>query len=309
MNSRTQRLLQAQAETARMIVRLMLTLLGLGLVGVLTLGFPDSYLLTTKTTVSVPFAGAASFKALLLLGPFVLIAVRIYLQIYLEHWKRLDKLTRRFNAVRVPLVSPLRHPLLRVFSSFAVYPLVPLVLGVFTWEAMAFQAWGVWLLYLTITSITVLLSLAFPWSWSFKLLPVPLAILGIFISVQFLGGFDGFRRPFRLQLADLERSILTDQDLRNADLRNSNLHDAVLEGTKLHRADLGGADLSGAVLAVADLSGANLGGADLSGAVLTGAVLSGAVLAVADLSGAVLMNARFCRTTMPEGTINNADCE
>ncbi len=42
MNPRTQRLLEAQAETARTINRLMLTLLGLGLASTLTVGFPDT---------------------------------------------------------------------------------------------------------------------------------------------------------------------------------------------------------------------------------------------------------------------------
>ncbi len=262
MNPRTQRLLEAQAETARTINRLMLTLLGLGLASTLTVGFPDSYLLTTATTVSIPFAGAASFKALFILGPVLLICVRAYLEIYVTHWRRLDGLLRRSPSARVrrlPIVSPFRHPLLRLFSGFILYPLVPLVLGIFTYEAMVFRQWGVGLLYLTLASTLVLVCLRFSWAWPYRFIAPPLALLTIIVTAEHEGGLDGFRRPFKLQLANLERSILSYEDLRSADLRGAKLNEA-----NLTRAQLEGADLSGAQLEGANLSGAQLKGADLT---------------------------------------------
>ena len=146
MTPRTQRLLDAQTQTAQTINRLMLTLLALGLASALTLGLPDSYLLTTTQTVSMPFAGAASFKVLLVVGPVVVIAVRVYLEIYVAHWRRLDDLLRRSPSVqvkRLPVVSPFRHPLLRWYAAFVLYPLVPLILGIFTYEATVFRPWGI----------------------------------------------------------------------------------------------------------------------------------------------------------------------
>src|SRR5438477_82706 len=61
--------------------------------------------------------------------------------------------------------------------------------------------------------------------------------------------------------------------------------------------------------ACAALTRANLSRADLKHANLSYANLTLANLARADLSGAVLMGARFCNTTMPDGSQNNSDCE
>ena len=47
---------------------------------------------------------------------------------------------------------------------------------------------------------------------------------------------------------------------------------------------------------------------DLRGAILREANLTGANLYKADLMSANLRGARFCRTTMPDGSINNDDC-
>ncbi len=73
-------------------------------------------------------------------------------------------------------------------------------------------------------------------------------------------------------------------DLSNTFLSGANLYKASLTGADLREADLREADLN-----EADLRGANLHGADLRGANLRGAT--------------------FCKTTMPDGTINNNDCE
>ncbi len=63
-----------------------------------------------------------------------------------------------------------------------------------------------------------------------------------------------------------------------------------------------------------NISRANLRGANLSGANLTAANLSGACLIDANLTGAIIANntnlyyAVLCRTTMPDGSINNSGC-
>lgn len=230
MKPRTKRLLEARAETARSINRLMLALLGLGLVGVLSFGVPDSYFLTTKQTVSIPFAGAASFKFLIILGPVLLIAVRAYLEIYMAHWRRLGQLLRHVRTARVPVVSPLHHPMLRYFSAFILYPLVPIVLGVFTWKAMVFREWGVELLFVTVATSLVLLLLRYSWPWPYRIMAPPLGLLALFVVAEYEGGFESFRRPFELQLADLERSVLAGQNLSSADLRGANLTDSDLGG-------------------------------------------------------------------------------
>ena len=68
------------------------------------------------------------------------------------------------------------------------------------------------------------------------------------------------------------------------------------------RCDLSGADLRGANPRSADLRDTYLRGADLSGANLRSADLRGAYLTYADLG-----NAKYCKTKMPWGEIND-DC-
>ena len=90
---------------------------------------------------------------------------------------------------------------------------------------------------------------------------------------------------------------------QGCDLSGINLRDTNLSG-----ANLSDADLSGAYLRDTNLSGANLSDADLSGANLADTDLSGADLTNAHLSGANLRGAKYCKTKMPSGELND-DCE
>ncbi len=309
MNQRLERLLEAQAETGKTVNRLMLTLIGVGLGGSLTLGYPDAYLLSATTTINIPFAGGASFKALLILGPIVLIAVRAYLEIYVSHWRRLDRLVRRSPTAisrRVPVASPLRHPLLRVFSFFVLYPLVPLVLAIFTYKAMAFWQWGVVLLFLTLIATAVLLFLRFPWHWSYRVFAPLLVVFAIITTIHHEIRLSEFRRPLQLQLADLERSNLTGQDLRSADLRGARLSGADLTGARLDGADLARSELRGTILKDAHLKGADLFRAKMENANFQRARLQGANLGEAHMEGAYLAGAQMVGTEMTGAFLDGA---
>ena len=141
--------------------------------------------------------------------------------------------------------------------------------------------------------------------------------------------------------ADLSGADLSNTSLSRADLSNANLSNANLEGAYLNGADLSNANLEGAYLVEAklgrayllkaDLSNANLEGAYLSEADLSstnlnktnlfranlfrvdlfGANLEGVDLSGANLQGVDLSEAKFCRTTLPDGiTLDpNRDCE
>ena len=87
--------------------------------------------------------------------------------------------------------------------------------------------------------------------------------------------------------ADLNRA-----DLKGADMRGANLRESDLTQTDLRNAKLGGADLRKANLSGADLGGANLFNANLAGAKQRGKF------------GPV----KLCNTTMPDGSLNNANC-
>jgi uncharacterized protein YjbI with pentapeptide repeats len=116
------------------------------------------------------------------------------------------------------------------------------------------------------------------------------------LTVAFLSGANlSFAN---LSFANLPGATLLRANLTNADLPTANLSAADLTTANLTRADLTRADLS-----AADLSRASLPFANLPGANLSDANLSGANLSRANLSGA-----KFCRTTMPDRSINNSGC-
>lgn len=118
--------------------------------------------------------------------------------------------------------------------------------------------------------------------------------------------------------SNLTGAILRKTNLTGADLRKADLTGADLFGATLFGADLTGADLTGANLRQADLTGADLfratlTGAHLFGATLTKANLYDAKLYSVNLTGVTLgntnlENAKFCKTTMNNGTMNNRDC-
>jgi Pentapeptide repeats (8 copies)/Lectin C-type domain len=306
---RVERWLDAQAETGRTINRLILTLLGLVLFSILTLGFPDSYLLTTTTTVNIPFAGAASFKTLLILGPIILITIRAYLEVYILHWSRLEATTDRFKLRRTPQISPLRHPLLRWTSRLILFGAVPLGTFVFAWEAMVFPAWGTTLLAIALATLFIQIFVLLPPESAGRNAVLPVIGSIVISSIILAGSQSEIRRPFELQLANLERSIIAGEDLKsadltrakleNADLSNSSLVGAILRNANLKDADLSNSDLSGASLQFADLSGANLRGATLHNANLRNATLRGS-----DLSGAKPAGANFSETLLDSAKVN-----
>ena len=73
---------------------------------------------------------------------------------------------------------------------------------------------------------------------------------------------------------------------------------------------LPGRDVRGSNLSNSNFTGAQLAGADLRGTNLSGACLHNANLLDAKLGASVnLGNAIFCRTLMPDGSLNDRDCD
>ena len=84
------------------VTRIGLTFLGTAAFCLLSLFSPDSALLGGSEKINVPLAGPVSFFGFMLLGPTILIMLRVYLQIYVEHNARLDRIARSVSAVRAP---------------------------------------------------------------------------------------------------------------------------------------------------------------------------------------------------------------
>src|SRR5262249_56032872 len=117
---------EASDETAKQVSRIGLTFFGTAAFCLLSLLSPDSALLGGNEKINVPLAGPVSFSGFMLLGPVVLIVLRVYLQIYVEHSDRLDRLSRRMTMMRAPTLGQLKNPLIPLFTAFTFPFFLPL---------------------------------------------------------------------------------------------------------------------------------------------------------------------------------------
>jgi pentapeptide repeat protein len=301
---------KARDETASQVTRVGLTFIGTTAFCLLSLVSPDSALLGGSEKINVPLAGPVSFFGFMLLGPAVLIVLRIYLQIYVEHSDRLDRLARSVPLVRAPTLVPLRNPLIRALSGVTFYLLLPLALLLFAWKAAVFPKWGSGLLCVASAAIVSHVMLPFSrFSWLKRgMLSVSAAIIagGLILGGVWFG-FEPLHRRFDLLRANLSGQLLNNVvDLREAKLVLANLSDAYLREANLGGADLFGAKLSGASLIAANLDHALLAYADLSGADLSLANLRNSILANANLSGANLYRANLSATGLSGANLNGA---
>jgi Pentapeptide repeats (8 copies) len=285
---------KARDDTSTQISRIGLTFVGTVAFCLLSLLSPDSALLSGSEKLNVPLAGPVSFFGFMLLGPAVLIALRVYLQIYVEHSERLDLIAKRLPVGRAPALVPLKNPLIRVFGALTFYVLLPLAMLLFAYKAAVFPAWGSGLLCVAAAVIAIHLMLPLHrFSWRSK------TFLSMGAAIQVLGAIAEFgppRRVFDLFRANLTGANLNRADLRGADLSVANLSDSLISGADLSGADLTDAKLHGAILFCTNLSKADLSDANLSETELWRANLSDATLARtnldnADLSGADLSKA------------------
>jgi uncharacterized protein YjbI with pentapeptide repeats len=300
---------KARDETATQVTRLGLTFFGTAAFCLLSLLSPDATLLGGSEKINVPFAGPVSFLGFMVLGPTVLLLLRVSLQIYVEHNARLDRLARSVSVVRAPTLVPLQNSLIRLFSASIFYLLLPVTMLLFAWKAAVFPSWGLGLFGVAVAVIVSHAALLFhmlprsdvslvfgiavadivgrvstsPWR-SKVLLSVSAAIIAMVVAF----GFGGLRRPFYLY-----RASLLGLDLGGGDLRSANLIRASLSSANLSHTNLLNADLSGANLLKANVSGANLNGAILSSANLSDTDLLNADLGVANLRGANLFRANL----------------
>ena len=296
---------KARDDTAAQVNRVFLTLIGTAAFCLLSLLTPDSSLLAGNDKISVPFAGPVSFLGFMLLGPAVLISLRIYLQFYVEHERRLDRIARGMSAARAPTLAPDKNPLMRAFIGFAFYLLLPLVILAFFWKAAVFRYWGTALLVVAAAVIAMhLLLLLRSLSWRRRtILSLGAAILAAGVMMS----FGPWHRPFYLFRANLSDQWLTGVELKDAKLAYANLNNAYLDGANLSGADLSSANVSGAHFFQANLSGADLSSANVSGARLVQANLNSAQLVIANLNNATLAGANLSRADLSGANLSSAD--
>lgn len=300
-------------ETSKNITKLLTTLVGLSLFSILALGTPDQSLLGASGTLTVPLAGSIPFKTFILLGPAVILAVRLYLYAYVNHWIALELIRQQKNFSRPVEITPLQHPLLRLFTAPLLYLLVPFMLVLFAWKGAAIPVWGSisWLLAALGVALHVnLLLVRNP--LPFLPLPAVMTVLSLLLGaiiVYILVAPDTFRRRLQLSRADLSKQSFIRQDFRKANLEYSNLSDSQLVSADLRGADLSKSVLRGVNFVMADLRQANLYKANLENADLLGAKLDGADFNNATLVGARLAGARLIEANLIEADLTRANLQ
>ena len=197
---------KATDETNAQVTRIGLTFLGTAAFCLLSLLSPDSALLGGSEKINVPLAGPVSFFGFMLLGPAVLIMLRVYLQIYVEHSNRLERLGRSMLALRVPTLVPLKNPLIRVFSGLTFYFVLPMAMVLFALKAAVFPDWRSGLLCAAAVGIIASHALL-PFgklSWRSKALQ---SVGAATIAGGVMFGFGPLHRPFYLDRANLSTSL------------------------------------------------------------------------------------------------------
>jgi hypothetical protein len=292
---------QAHEKFSETIRLAMLSLLGFALFCLLiTFSTPESALLVADPTIKMPFADVqVSFQSFLILAPFLLIVITLYLHIFYGYWLDLETdlqhltLSRESSEPaieRLPTLFSLDHPVPRLLTAFIFYWLAPLVLIVITWKAAARVEWGVPLVRLTglVTATLIFLQIrrrpAPQRQWN----PLLWVVMGLIVGCMAVP--PGLPRRLSIERADLKGKWLAELNLRDADaylanLEGANLFHANLQGTWFMSANLRGADLQGADLQWVNFVDANLQGADLQNANLQGADLRRAELKGANLQG------------------------
>jgi hypothetical protein len=131
---------EAHKQYSETLNRAMLALLGIAFFCLLTaLGSPDKLLLAADSTIKIPFTDAPlSFFGFIVVAPFCLIVLLIYLHIFYGYWMACEWERQHINQRLVPPIEgipmlfslPTATP--RVLTRLIFYWLVPLVLGVIT---------------------------------------------------------------------------------------------------------------------------------------------------------------------------------
>jgi len=302
---------QAQVKTGDFISRLMMAYVGFAAFCVFTLLSPDRLMIDPKASLNMPFGGTVSFIAFMVMAPIILGVMRVYLEVYLRRWKVLD--AELSPDLQLKTISPLKHPLLRIFSWFAVYFVLPALLLLFTWKAAATHVWGEVFLFLALFSAPTMFVLSVRCrciSTGMLIIFVPSAIYAV---LHHEGGLP--HRGLELAREDLKEAYLPAANMRNAILTSTDLSGADLSFANLVGADLAGANLTAANLTAANLTGANLQGADLTDADLSGIHMLGSllllpsILDVTSLTGANLTHADLARADLAVADLSGANFE
>jgi uncharacterized protein YjbI with pentapeptide repeats len=283
-----ERIAAARVKTGDFITRLMLTYVGFAAFCVFALQSADRLMIIGQASVNLPVAGEVSFDTFILVAPAVLIGMRIYLEVYFDHWRQLDG---QLNQENEPLIlSPFKHPLLKRFSTFVLWFLLPGVLTLFTWKVAVRAYWGDG--FLVLTALCLVAQLWRLNHWRPNVRTASAFVIFAFLTVTIaLGGLP--RRSLNLVREDLANAYLFGKDLSYANLNDAKLIGANLTDTNLSYAQLGDVDLTDIKIEGANFTGTNLEGANFTGVRMEKGQFRGANLKRAGFGGATIDKANF----------------
>ena len=298
----------------------------------------DKDLLITSA-LALPFRlGYISFQLFIVVGPIILLILRIYLQIYYEHWKLLERVMSKRKMTKVPILSFHDHHFLDSMKLIILYLMIPFAMVFFVIKSAALPNWGnkmaVVTLFMTLghliflkrskegpmviynIALCSLLIFCLVTLFYFSHLPSHQLLRPLFLKNENLyhcNLTEHFLEKANLEESDLQEAKLWRANLKEsslqyanllksqlwkADLQRANLQGAILNESYLLEADLSFADLSHAQLKDAYLKESNLIGAKLERAYMRNTNLDFAKLAYADLSDANIKGARMRGTDL-----------
>lgn len=314
---------KAYDETSASLATATSTLYAVAIFCVLTLLAPDVVLLTNTEKVTVPLiSGPVSYIAFLFIGPSVMLAVRIYIQFYYEHWLRLEIIRRRHGLIRAPTLTLLNIKLLgnRGLAGFGRQHLLPIMLLFFAWKGDA-RLWmgGIletflcfclfahcWLLIRTGSNFR-------PWvKWLLLKLPFWLALCSPLL-IPFSHILP--HRGLELSYVDLTHQSLQDSYLRNAIFKGANLSGAdfsssemissMIEGANLNDVDFSSSDLSKSIIRGGLSRNTNFNCANLENAGILDLKFEQANFEGANFEGTTMSNVSFVNSNIREDQLEN----
>lgn len=298
-------------RTSATVRNTMLAIIGFSVFCLLTLGAPDSLLLSGSAKIPLPFASTEiSFLVFLMVGPGMVIGLTFYLHIFIGH---LEKLSCVAEIERTPSLFNLEGRVPSTLSYLIFYWLPPAVVYCFGFKAAPWETGSV-LYLLAVVLALVLLVLQLRRNalgrWRGARLLLWLLVLstgayGVDIARWMgdgSGGHSPYQRPWYLKGANLAGVILQGDALADANLVNANLQGADLTRANLRGARLSGADLTDALLIQADMRDVDLSGARLKGADFTHANLRYALVYETDLRNATLTAVQLQGVCFDSGT-------
>ena len=293
------------SECSRTIKRMFLAILAFSLFCVVTLSGSEEGLLGVGTEIELPFAGVRmTVKNFVIVGPLILVALTVYLHLYVGEWVRLHHYVSLLK--RAANFFNFEGFVAKLFTNVAFYWLTPAVLCFFFWKSiplpLSFQVLSI---VVFSTALIIWLSIRrcngdYRLYWNGAKWLVLLGMISFYAYAWFLG--IAWSRVLYLESSNLEGKNLVEFNLRGANLSKANLKNAKLVGAILSEADL-----NRAILDSADFSNAILEGAVLHKASGKGANFSGAKMMRVKATGADLENCKFSEADLSESILDSSN--